>query len=542
MLFNSNQFILVFLPTVIIGFYFLRRLSLFQISLGWITLSSLFFYAWWNPSYLLLLLSSITANFFLGIAVANSRYRKLALILGISGNLLAIGFYKYLGFFVASISAVSDLHITIPSLLLPLAISFFTFQQIAYLVDTYHNRNPETRFDRYLLFVSFFPQLIAGPIVHHKQVAPQFDFLEARAVSLDQISSGVLLFAIGLAKKVLIADQLAPYATPVFHAADNGVGPTFLEAWGGLLAYTFQLYFDFSGYADMAVGLARMFGIELPLNFNSPYKSKNIIEFWRRWHITLSHFLRDYLYIPLGGNKRGSKNSNLIITMLLGGLWHGAGWNFIIWGGLHGAYLVANHYWLNIKALAFAKIQLSYGSAASYLLFRRQAQNNELPKPVRRNGFNHSLFTVLSAAPGIAITFFAVSIAWIFFRAETFDGAINMLSGVFGVNGLIVPSQIFNIAPAFFSTFSQAGTGSAIGSFPHVYGFVVIAISMLFTFFLPNSNEITHWLGKSDASSSRVWTAGRVKATYVAGLGVAFIMCLKLIAYSPDSEFLYFNF
>ena len=544
MLFNSIEFILFFLPIVIIGYYTLRHFQLFRVSLGWISISSLFFYAWWNPPYLLLLAASIIANFLLGKLVADSRYRKIALTIGVSANLAAIGFYKYLGFFATSITEISGFDFSIPNLLLPLAISFFTFQQIAYLVDTYKSKQAENRFDHYLLFVTFFPQLIAGPIVHHKQVAPQFSAMPIRTIPLDQISSGLILFSIGLAKKVIIADQLAPYATPVFSAADNGIAPTFLEAWGGLLAYTFQLYFDFSGYADMAVGLAKIFGIDLPLNFNSPYKSKNIIEFWRRWHITLSHFLRDYLYIPLGGNRRGSRNLNLIVTMLLGGLWHGAGWNFVIWGGLHGAYLVVNHYWINLKAIAWERVQAAHGgsSSSAYLIRENEAQHTSKVLRTGKNQTPEAIHNSLASLPGIVLTFFAVSIAWIFFRAESFSGAMNILAGIFGLHGLIVPSQIFNIAPGFFSSFSQASPGLAIGSFPHIQGYAVIAISMMLAFFCPNSNAIAHWLSNQEVPSASIGRAALLKTLYVIALGAILVICLKLIAYSPDSEFLYFNF
>jgi len=228
---------------------------------------------------------------------------------------------------------------------LPLGISFFTFQKIALLADAYEGKIQSLNFLDYALFVLFFPQLIAGPIVHHSEAMSQFQ--TRGPVQASVIAMGLTIFAIGLANKVLLADSLAVYATPQFDAAAAGAPLSFLAAWSGALAYTLQLYFDFSGYTDMAIGAALLFGVRLPLNFNSPYKARNIIDFWRRWHMTLSRFLRDYLYIPLGGNRHGklSRYLNLFITMLFGGLWHGAGWTFIFWGALHGFYLAINHGW-----------------------------------------------------------------------------------------------------------------------------------------------------------------------------------------------------
>ena len=549
MLFNSIPFILVFLPAVLIGYYVLRYFSLFRVSLGWLAVASLFFYAWWNPKYLLLLLTSIVLNFYLGKSIANSRYKRPLLIIGISGNLAAIAVYKYLGFFASTVAQLTGAEIAVPELLLPLAISFFTFQQIAYLVDTYRTGYAEEMFDRYLLFVSFFPQLIAGPIVHHKEVAHQFSLLSVRAGRIDQVSTGLFLFSIGLAKKVLIADNLAPFANPVFSAADSGAAPTFLEAWGGLSAYTFQLYFDFSGYADMAVGLAKLFGIDLPINFNSPYKSRSIIEFWRRWHMTLSHFLRDYLYIPLGGSRRGSRSLNLLATMLLGGLWHGAGWNFIIWGGLHGAFLIVNHQWLLLKTVIRSNLRVAYGgsftenSAGSPAEKSSQPTHESVNRVARaRTWYPSYLGTLFSATPGVIATFLAVSVAWAFFRAETIDGAISMLRGIFGLQGLVIPEKIYQIAPGFFSSFANASPGLALGSFPHIKGFAVIFIAMLLAFFAPNSNELAQWIrsrpGEPYQSQTRI-LLGLIAMTIT---GILFVVSLKIISTVPDSEFLYFNF
>ncbi len=265
-----------------------------------------------------------------------------ALVVGIAFNLGTLGYFKYFNFFVETANVVFNAGFNFDEIILPLAISFFTFQQITFLVDAYRGKACDYNFLHYALFVTFFPQLIAGPIVHHAEMMPQFLKRKTGGLSNASIAVGGSIFLLGLFKKVVLADNVAAYATPVFAAASAGQELTLIESWGGVLAYTFQLYFDFSGYSDMAIGLARMFGIVLPLNFNSPYKAASIIDFWRRWHMTLSRFLRDYVYFPLGGSLRGrmKRHINLMITMLLGGLWHGAGWTFVVWGGLHGIYLM----------------------------------------------------------------------------------------------------------------------------------------------------------------------------------------------------------
>ena len=546
MLFNSLPFILCFLPIVIIGYYTLRYYGLLRISLSWLAIASLFFYAWWNPKYLLLLLTSIILNFIIGIAVATSPYKKLLLIIGISGNLAAIAIYKYLAFFASSFSTFSGIDVAVPDLLLPLAISFFTFQQIAYLVDTYRTGIAEKMFDRYLLFVSFFPQLIAGPIVHHREVSQQFSLLSIRSARMDQISTGLLLFSIGLAKKVIIADNLAPFASPVFSAADAGASPTFFEAWGGLTAYAFQLYFDFSGYADMAVGLAKLFGIDLPINFNSPYKSRSIIEFWRRWHITLSHFLRDYLYIPLGGSRKGSRSVNLLATMLLGGLWHGAGWNFVIWGGLHGAFLVVNHQWLLVKTYLRSSFHTVYsgvfGAHDSVVTYSMTPTAGEPPTSQNRSLPQRAFGFVFSSAPGVIATFVSVALAWAFFRAETIEGASSIIRGCFGLHGIAIPEQVFALAPGLFSSFADSSRGFSIGAFPHIKGFALILFAMALSFFAPNSNQIAQWIKNSEFRVLYPRVHLLLAALVMMIGGMLLVASLKIIAVAPDSEFLYFNF
>mgnify|MGYP003343037928 CR=1 FL=1 len=328
MLFNSYPFIFFYLPIVFLLFFQLSKLNKPN-AICWLGLASLFFYGWWNPKYVLLLLSSILFNYTVGKEICRqpSLKRKKYFLWGsVTANLLLLGFFKYTNFFIEGVNRIGG-NLSPIEIVLPLGISFFTFTQIAFLVDAYRGIAKEYKFSHYLLFVTWFPHLIAGPVLHHKQMMPQFSFFKTYRLNPESIAVGLTLFSIGLFKKVVFADQFALYANPVFDGAHHGQSPMLFEAWIGALAYTLQLYFDFSGYSDMAIGLSRLFNIRLPLNFNSPYKAASIIEFWRRWHMTLSTFLRDYLYIPLGGNRRGPVRHqfNIMVTMLLGGLWHGAG-------------------------------------------------------------------------------------------------------------------------------------------------------------------------------------------------------------------------
>lgn len=391
MLFNSFEFIFIFLPLTLFIFYFCINKKLNRPAIFSLVLMSLLFYSYWNYKYILLIALSISINYLIGHLLSKTGKRNI-LIAGITFNLILLAYYKYCNFFIDNINSVFNTNTSFLNLILPLAISFFTFTQIAYIVDVYRDRTIKYDFITYSLFVLFFPHLIAGPIVYHKEIIPQFTDQKTFQINYRNISTGILLFFIGLSKKVIIADYFSPHASAVFDLADH---PTFIEAWAGTLSYTMQIYFDFSGYTDMALGLAYLFNIKMPYNFDSPYQSNNIIEFWRRWHMTLSRFLKDYLYIPLGGNKLGKprKYLNLMMTMLLGGLWHGAGWTFVIWGGLHGLYLCINH---GFRAM---KIEL------------------------------HWLMARL-------ITFTAVMVAWIFFRAKDLGNALNILYGCVGLNGI----------------------------------------------------------------------------------------------------------
>ena len=422
MLFNSYIYLLVFLPIVLIGFHLMRRAPL-RLALAWLVLASLVYFGWWKPSetapwspkYLFLILGSCLGNFQIGRWISSkrgTRKGKGALFSGVGANLLLLGYYKYAGLFDKTLAALTGSGLDLPEVILPLGISFFTFQQVAYLIDAWRGETEEYHFTDYLLFVSFFPQLIAGPIVHHREMLPQFSRRSSRGIKSLDLSVGITFLALGLFKKVVLADYLARTAIPIFNLAASGERPpSMAEAWAGALAYTLQIYFDFSGYSDMAIGSARLFGIRLPLNFHSPYQATSIIDFWRRWHMTLSRFLRDYLYFSLGGNRRGTlrRYGNLMTTMVLGGLWHGAGWTFVLWGALHGLYLCINHFW-------------------QYL--RRSFDLRPLGKPIEAG-----------------LTFFAVMIAWVPFRAGNYElGAAgvtgdalsatkSILSSMFGFEG-----------------------------------------------------------------------------------------------------------
>lgn len=402
MLYNSFEFIFVFLPASLLLYFGAAAVSR-GLANGVLCAASLLFYAWpkpwakgweWDWPNLLLLIGSILVNFVLGALIRRGPGRaKAVLVLGVALNLAVLGYFKYANFALSNLSALTGRNFAPLTVALPLGISFFTFTQIAFLVDCRRGRARELDLPRYVLFVTFFPHLIAGPIVHHGQLMPQFSTALAKRWSPANVHPGLAFFTLGLFKKVVIADSVAPWATAVF---DSPGAPGFLDAWRGSLAYTMQLYFDFSGYSDMAIGLGLLFNVRLPDNFDAPYRAASIADFWRRWHITLSRFLRDYLYIPLGGNRHGEgrRQLNLLVTMLLGGVWHGAGWTFVAWGAYHGVLLAAQRAW-----------------------GRRRAPL-PLPQFVSR-----------------PLTFLAVVIGWVLFRSSGMDRAGSMLAGMAGLNG-----------------------------------------------------------------------------------------------------------
>lgn len=424
MLFNSYEFLFGYLPIVFTIFFFIARRYEYTAA-GFLGIASLFFYGWFNPNFVPLLLLSITINYFFGLKISKDKKKSL-LIIALIFNLSALSLFKYANFLIDTINGIpgvnENLRINLLDIVLPIGISFFTFTQIAFLVDCFQGKVKENKFIYYLLFVTYFPHLIAGPVLHHAQMMPQFRKSDSYRLNFEKIALGLLIFTIGLAKKILIANPLGEYADSFFDGITSSSSPSFANSWLGTLAYTFQIYFDFSGYTDMAIGISLLFGICLPINFNAPYQSTSIIEFWRRWHISLSTFLRDYLYIPLGGNKHGVKRRhfNLIITMILGGLWHGANWTFVLWGLAHGTLLSINHAWQSSNL------------------------NNHLKK---------SYFKPLTWL----VTFILICFTWVLFRVENYSQISPIYKGLLGLNGFnqikyewgfashLKASQIYNL-------------------------------------------------------------------------------------------------
>jgi alginate O-acetyltransferase complex protein AlgI len=478
MLFNSYPFIFVFLPIALAGYFWLGRFSNLA-PVWWLALASLAFYSVSNWQFVGLLLASVAFNYFIGwLLIAKqlrSTTRFAVLTAGVAGDLLVLGTFKYAGFFAANLNALFSTGIVV-NILLPVGISFYTFTQIAFLVDAYRGNVARYALPHYALFVTYFPHLIAGPILHHKDMIPQFESERTKRPDPRLILCGLIIFAIGLFKKTCLADGIQPLVAPAFGANY----PSFDQAWIGALAYTFQLYFDFSGYSDMAIGISLMFGIFLPLNFNSPYKATSIIDFWRRWHMTLSQFLRDYLYIPLGGNRHGRvlRYVNLMITMLLGGLWHGAAWTFVVWGALHGAYLCVNHAWSN------------YGPAVA-------------PR-----------FTRVANAAAFALTFVSVVVAWVFFRADSISSATFVLSRMADPTNIVL------------------GRGEMANA-------MFIAIYAAIAWFAPNTQEIMGYDHKKRVVGENLngWLR-RPGFLYAAAATLAF----GVLGISQHSEFIYFRF
>jgi len=507
-LFNSYIFIFLFLPLAVAGYFISARLSGRTAAMLWLIAASLFFYGWWNPSYLWLLGVVMVFTYLAGRALS-ARPDKRLLAFAIAVDLGVLVYYKYANFLVDNAAAVTGQDWSLGRIVLPLAISFFTFQKIAYLVDSYRGLTKGYNFIEYTLFVAFFPQLIAGPIVHYKEVLPQFRLPETFRPQAENFAVGLTIFAIGLFKKAVLADGIAVYATPVFTAVQGGTHPDLLTAWAGALAYTFQLYFDFSGYSDMAIGGARLFGIKLPQNFNSPYKAANIIDFWRRWHMTLSRFLRDYLYISLGGNRKGEARRylNLFITMLLGGIWHGAGWNFVIWGALHGFYLTANHGW---RRIAPAGLE----TAAAYRL------------------------------AAWTLTMLAVVVGWVFFRAPTLEVAMRMIAGMAGLNGVALPQALEMRLGGLATSLEAMGvTFSMVGGAAFVLSWTWIVVLFILACFFPNSQELMGRF-KPVIDAAPAGQARRLLWKPDAGwaFGAAIVAVGGVLALTRVSEFLYFQF
>jgi D-alanyl-lipoteichoic acid acyltransferase DltB (MBOAT superfamily) len=518
MLFNSYFFLFCFFPIVFFGYYYFLKIGRLDIGKLFLAVASVYFYGYFKPIYCVLLMGSISANFFLGNHIArqhdrNARYWLM--IAGIVVNLLLLGYFKYWNFFLDNLGTVG-IPVEWPQVILPIGISFFTFNQIAFLVDAYLDKvKGRQAFVDYVLFVTFFPHLIAGPIVHHAEMMPQFAAREQR-FRYANVAVGLTIFAAGLFKKVIIADSLSGYANPVFAAADAGFAVSTAEAWAGALAYTLQLYFDFSGYSDMAIGLARMFGIRFPLNFFSPYKAVDIVDFWRRWHMTLSRFLRDYVYIPLGGNRSGPVRRfvNLFLTMLIGGLWHGAGWTFVVWGALHGTYLIINHGWRGLRQAMAAR----WGWAP------------HIPRPAC-----------------VLITFLAVIFAWVVFRATTIEGAGTIAAAMLMLDGLSVPADM----RAYAGGLEAFGVRFAGDNFIPLRDWPAmslwIGIGLLLVWFTPNVEQMlaryrptisnVYWDEQHVVNARFLWRPGLRGVVFAVAA-----LTMSVIFINRTSEFLYFQF
>ena len=531
MLFNSIEFLFVFLPLTVAGYRLLSRLGYAQLATIWLTLLSLGFYGWWNPPYVLLLLASIATNYTFGYAIrrASPQSGHRLTILGIGFNLALISYYKYANFFLGTIDHLFGVDLQIAPIVLPLAISFFTFQQIAYLIDVDRGHAPPYSPMTYALFVTFFPQLIAGPIVHHQEVMPQFD----RTIALSPpantaqpsptsaigdtvtqtanpaepsrshpLAVGLTIFTLGLIKKIWIADPIATISSPLFDSASTGQILTIIEAWSATLFYTFQLYFDFSGYSDMAIGAARLFGIVLPFNFGSPYKATSIRDFWRRWHVTLSNFLRDYLYIPLGGSRSGHPALNLFLTMLLGGLWHGAGWTFVVWGGLHGIYLGIDRAW-----------RVGCGAWRDRCVGLR----------CWSDGFTAKIMQWASRGLAWCLTFLAIALSWVIFRADSLTTAGSILRSTIRLNG------------------------NVLGDLVPAHGAIAAALFAIVGF-APNLMEIMHRYEPAlgfcdrDRPTPPHWLTWNPKPWLGIPFGILMFFALQTLLLASESEFLYFQF
>ncbi len=514
MLFSSWQFIFLFLPIAVAGFFLIpaRHASARKV---WLLGTSLFFYGYWKVEYVPLLLFSIGFNYTIAELISRHRHRpgaRAAVATGVTINLLLLGYYKYTNFIVEALGWAVEKPIGHFDIILPLAISFFTFTQISYLVDVYRDQSLHYRLLDYALFVLFFPHLIAGPIVRHWEIIPQFADRTLK-VNLADFRLGAALFLIGMYKKVLLADGLAPYISTVYGAAGQGVVLTWFDAWLGTLAFALQIYFDFSGYSDMAIGLARLFGIKFPINFASPYQAGSINEFWRRWHITLTRFLREYLYFPLGGNRCGPWRHalNIVLTMLLSGLWHGAGWTFVIWGALHGCYMVIAHRW--------HKLRESRGWKWDGRWYRGLT---------------------------VAVTFVAVLFTWVFFRAPTMKVAGKVLASMLGLNGFTMSQQVTDPGRIPGRWWGHLGiqfvpASLQVESYTTLLQWIVPMLVIVF--FFPNSQQMLQdHVPTLEKVERRGWF--RLKLGWRSGLllGMAFFVVLRGFYVAAPSPFLYFNF
>ena len=525
MLFSSYIFIFAFLPVVFCVYFILNHKGFHRASIVWLTFASLFFYSYWNIIYLPLLFLSISFNYIISGFMLKAQSKesnlhlhnagggekpffsnKVLLCIALIFNLSLLCFFKYMDFFIDSTNLIFHSHFDLLHIALPLGISFFTITQIAFLIDCFHGVVKERNPINYALFVTFFPHLIAGPILHHKEMMPQFADTNNKILNYKNLALGLFLFAIGLFKKVVIADSFAKWANAGFRVVENGEILNIFSSWVTSLSYTFQLYFDFSGYCDMAVGLGLMFNIKLPINFNSPYKALNITDFWRRWHITLGRFLKAYLYIPLGGNQNNaykqSKNytllnkiltlRNLFIVAFISGIWHGAGFGFIIWGTLHGLAMLTHRIYM-------------------YVL---EPFNDKYANKLKiKHSFRETRFYKILCW---FITFNFINITWVFFRAENLQGAVNLLKGMFGIVWVELPYNA-RLIPHFLNAIQ--GRNDTI---------IYLVLAFILCLACKNSIEYTQ----------------RFKANVLTFIITMFVLYIPIImlGLKPYEPFLYFNF
>jgi len=541
MLFNSYEFIFAFLPIALAGFFLLGRVSR-GLALGWIIAASIFFYAWWRPVNVLIIGPSILINYaiarslvVLSVDKTRAQWARALLIVGIVFNVCFLGYFKYLNFLTTAVNDLTGTTFVLERIVLPLGISFITFQKIAFLIDVQARRVQSFSFRDYCLFVLFFPQLIAGPIVHFREMMPQFHQVTCR-FNKDNLAVGLTLFLFGLFKKVVLADGVAEHVTPIFDQSSAGVAIPLIQSWIAAVGFTLQIYFDFSGYTDMALGLGRCFGVRLPLNFDSPLKASSIIDFWLRWHMTLTRFLTAYIYNPLvlaltrrrfakglpgvaGGKASLGAFLQLIagptlLTMFISGMWHGAGYLFVAWGVLHGIYLTINHAWRILVAR----------------LWTDKDRYERVMEPV-----------------GFVLTFLCVAVAMVLFRSRTAAGASELLQGMVGMNGVSLPSQIYDRIDSL-TTLLEPLIDIAVGGSATELATAVIWIGALLVIAVaaPNSLQIMSRfepaLGFKVRPLSKLGRAVIWRPALQWALATAAIVVPAVMRLGGKAEFLYWQF
>lgn len=482
MLYNSYVFCFAFLPLVLCAYYFLNKYRKFNLGLALLLISSLIFYSYDNFRYVILLIGSIIINWFLS-RLLNKKRSKIYLFLGIGINVAIIFYFKYLDFFLDNINKLFNFEFSLREILLPLGISFITFQQISYIVDSYRGETTSYSFIEYAAFISFFPQLIAGPIVLHKEIIPQFRNHDKKLFCHESFAKGIYAFSIGLFKKVIVADT---FNKAVSWGWTNYEQINSLEIIVIMLSYTFQIYFDFSGYSEMAYGIGKMFNIDIPINFDCPYQSFSIIEFWKKWHITLTRFLREYVYFPLGGSQKGKIRTylNILIVFFLSGLWHGANWTFIFWGAMHGLAQVLNR------------------------IFATKWKNN------------HPVLQWIG-------TFIFVNVMWLFFRANSIGQAWELLIRVAKVDMLPISSDLCKCFILPEINWLVGGVAILTNLVSKVNGFYMWALLLVSLGICLNESNINE---------------RKFRPTFFTAVKTSFLLLWSIISFSGVSVFLYFNF